>query len=385
MTMRPDQVRSRLTATAFAFRGYNVTNLGRTPELLEHPAYGPIVDLALRDGSALASTALGRPVDLVNRVRERRETQDLTTYAEDVTLIVAVSLVQLRLLEQFFGVSLRGARLTFGHSLGEASALIATGMYGRDDLLGVLLALADDSVALAADVTMGILFSRGPILDLAAVQRLCVEINQKGKGVIGVSACLSPNCVLLLGAQDTIERFRARMSERLPAPISLRKHGGRWPPMHTPITWQRCLPDRAAVLLQTVPGGLTAPAPTLLSSVTGKASFNDYNSRELLHRWVDQPQQLWEQIVQTLNAGVRTMIHVGPAPNLIPATFKRIGDDIRGQQAGYSPSSLGLRAIAQVMSRPWLAQLLPSCASLLRAPYIEHLILEDWLLEQKVG
>ena len=29
---------------AFAFRGYNVTNLGRTPELLEHPAYGPIVE-----------------------------------------------------------------------------------------------------------------------------------------------------------------------------------------------------------------------------------------------------------------------------------------------------------------------------------------------------
>jgi hypothetical protein len=27
---------------AFAFRGYNLTNLGRTPELLAHPAFGPV-------------------------------------------------------------------------------------------------------------------------------------------------------------------------------------------------------------------------------------------------------------------------------------------------------------------------------------------------------
>jgi [acyl-carrier-protein] S-malonyltransferase len=34
----------RLGYTAFAFRGYNTTNLGRTSELLAHPAYGPVVE-----------------------------------------------------------------------------------------------------------------------------------------------------------------------------------------------------------------------------------------------------------------------------------------------------------------------------------------------------
>ncbi|MBL8797261.1 MAG: ACP S-malonyltransferase [Planctomycetia bacterium] len=385
MTIRPEQFRGRLPATAFAFRGYNVTNLGRTPELLEHAAYGPIVETALREGSKLAADVLGRPIDLVERVRRRRETHDLGTYAEDVTLIVSASLAQLRVLDQCFGVPFSGAKLTFGHSLGEASALIATGMYRMEDLLRVLLSLTDDSVALAEDVTMGILFSRGPILDLGAVQRLCVEINQQGRGTMGVSSHLSPNCVLLLGAGDTLDQFRQHMPERLPPLVSLRKHGGRWPPLHTPITWQRYLPNRAAVLLQTAPGGLTAPTPPLLSGVTGKASFNDYNSRELLRRWVDETQQLWEQMVQTINAGVQTIVHVGPAPNLIPATFKRLADDIRGAQKGYSPSSLGLRAIAQVMRRPWLAQLLPAYAGLLRVPFIEHLVLEDWLLEQQVA
>jgi [acyl-carrier-protein] S-malonyltransferase len=32
----------------------------------------------------------------------------------------------------------------------------------------------------------------------------------------------------------------------------------------------------------------------------------------------------------------------------------------------------------------WLTRLLPSKAALLRAPHVEHLNLEDWLLEQEV-
>ena len=45
----------RLGFTAFAFRGYNTTNLGRTTELLAHPAYGPIVERYLVEASAICS------------------------------------------------------------------------------------------------------------------------------------------------------------------------------------------------------------------------------------------------------------------------------------------------------------------------------------------
>ena len=33
-----DDLKKRISTTAIAFRGYDVTNLGRSPELLEHPA-----------------------------------------------------------------------------------------------------------------------------------------------------------------------------------------------------------------------------------------------------------------------------------------------------------------------------------------------------------
>lgn len=384
-SISPNQLKAQVGSTAFAFRGYNITNLGRTPELLAHPAYGPLVEAALNEGADVCSEVLGRPVDLAARVRARRETTDLSSYAEDVALIVAVELAQLRLLEHFFDIPVKEARLAFGYSLGEPAALIAAGVYEMRDLLRIPLSLAEDSAALAHDVTLGVLFSRGPALDQTAVKRLCLEISNKGKGVISISAYLSPNCVLLLGQEDTLDRFKEALGDALPDPAYLRKNLHRWPPLHTPITWQRAIPNRAAVLLQTLPGGFRAPSLPLLSSVTGRASYDDHNSRELLHRWIDHPQRLWNLVYQTLAAGVETVVHVGPAPNLIPATFRRLSDDVRGQLAGYSPGRLGLRAVSHIVRRPWLAQRLPSRAALLRAPFLRHINLEDWLLEQTVS
>src|SRR5262249_45787609 len=163
----------RLGSTAFAFRGYNVTNLGRTPELLAHPLYGSTVESHLREASQLCADVVKRPVDLVTRVRERRETASLQDYAEDVAMITAVELSHLRLLEQFHGIALDKGRLAFGYSLGECVALMAAGVYRMCDLLPAALAVADDCAELANEVTLAVLFSRGPVLDVDLVRRLC--------------------------------------------------------------------------------------------------------------------------------------------------------------------------------------------------------------------
>ena len=76
------------------------------------------------------------------------------------------------------------------------------------------------------------------------------------------------------------------------------------------------------------------------------------------------------------------LVHVGPDPNLIPATFKRLSDNVEAQLTGYSPGKLSKRVVSHLVRRPWLTKLLPSRTALLRAPFIEHVILEDWLLEQ---
>ena len=77
MLYRPIPLPESLPTTAFAFRGYDVANLGRTPELLDHPAYGPVIESALREGSEAAemtnvSKATARALTARSR-RSRRQ------------------------------------------------------------------------------------------------------------------------------------------------------------------------------------------------------------------------------------------------------------------------------------------------------------------------
>lgn len=117
------ELKSRISQTAFALRGYNVTNLGRSHELLTHAAYGDIVRKYLQQASQICSDVTHRRVDLVSRVLHQRETS-LKTYTDAICLIIAMELAQLDLLKEFFGVDYKQANLMYGYSLGEIGAVI---------------------------------------------------------------------------------------------------------------------------------------------------------------------------------------------------------------------------------------------------------------------
>ena len=99
-----NSLQTKIATTAFAFRGYNTTNLGRTPELLAHPIYGRTIRRYLERGSEICAEIVGRPVDLVDAVARRQE-YGLDRYAEAVSLIVAADLAQVELLEEFHSAS----------------------------------------------------------------------------------------------------------------------------------------------------------------------------------------------------------------------------------------------------------------------------------------
>ncbi len=374
--MEPKELKERLETAAFAFRGYNVTNLGRSPELLAHPAYGPVLRECLNSASSVCADVIRKPVDLVGRV-ERREEASLDEYGEAVALIMAIEQAQVRILGEQFGIELKGAQFTLGYSLGEITAVAMSGVLELNEAMRVPLSLAEDCAVLAHDVSLGVLFSRGKTLPINAIRKLCLEVNQAGQGVIGISAILSPNSLILMGQGDTIDRFQAKTRE-FPDRMSLRKHDHKYPPMHTPIVWQRNICDRAAVLMQTLRGGLTAPEPKVLSLVTGKCSYTDINARQILQDWTDHPQLLWDAVYEILRSDVDLVIHVGPEPNIIPATFTRLKDNVETETKG----KVGMRALTAVVHHPWIKRLLPERSALLRAPMIEQLVLEDWLLAQ---
>jgi len=376
----PTSLVENIADTALAFRGYNLTNLGRTAELLAVPAYQKIVSEQLQRFSEVCQECTSKHTDLERRVIEDSE-PGLEHYAEAIAVVMAVEVAQLRLLHEVHQIDTRNARLSFGYSLGELTAVGCGGMFAIEDMIRVPLAMASDSVELAKNITMGVLFSRGPIIDETDVDRLCLQITAEGRGTIGVSAELSPNTYLLIGQNETIRRFKEVMHDLLPHRAHLRINSNRWPPMHTPIVRQRNLADRASVIMETVSGGFTPPCPPVLSLVTGEMSYDDHSARDVLRRWIDHPQRLWDAVDETLALGVESIVHVGPKPNVIPATFRRLSENVQQQTTGGSLGSLGMRAVSGLARRPWLASLLPARASLLRAPFVEHIILEDWLLE----
>lgn len=374
-----DVLKSRLSNSALAFRGYNVTNLGRSYELLTHPTYGSTVEAVLKEASEVCADIIHQPVDLVQRVRHRNEAE-LDAYGEALALVVAMECAQLRLLSEFHGIDYHDARVSLGFSLGEISALVAGGVFEMKDALRIPLAMAADCAELAADVTMGVVFSRGELISMEKVTEVCLHLNAENQGVIGVSAHLSPNSFLVIGTSDIVRRFKNHLSEILPHRIYLRVNEHRWPPLHTPIVWQRNVPNRSGVMLHTLPGGFTRPHPQVLSMVTGKLSYHDFNSREIIGRWIDHTQLLWDVVYELLLLGIETIVHIGPEPNIIPATFERLAANVEAQTSG----SRRMRALSAVIRRPWLQSLLPRRAALLRAPLIRHVILEDWLLSTDV-
>lgn len=374
--MTPLELQHRLTRTAFAFRGYNVTNLGRSAELLTHPQYGPVVRNSLDHASRVCAEMVGRQVDLADRVASRQETT-LESYAEAIAIIVAMERAQLECLSQFFAIQYDQSQLSFGYSLGEIAAVAASGVISWEDSLRIPLSLASDCATLANNVHLGILFSRELLLPVNAVRQLCLEINEEGRGVVAMSARLSPNSVLMMGQQDTLDRFKARMHTQVSEHVNLRRHSAVFPPLHTPIVWERSIPARAGLLMHTMRVLNPTPNPPVFSLVTSRANYGLLSVRETLQQWTDHPQMLWDAVQETLVQGTELVVHVGPEPNLIPATYKRLRDNVQL----VTKARFDLRAVQVMLRGSWLTGLLPERAALLRAPMIEHLILEDWLLE----
>jgi [acyl-carrier-protein] S-malonyltransferase len=168
----------------------------------------------------------------------------------------------------------------------------------------------------------------------------------------------------------------ANAKDSLNVRVHLRKNDYKWPPVHTPLVWQKQISNRAAQRMHTMPLASAASRPRVFSLVTGDYGYTSLDTRELLSKWTDHPQRLWDGVYETLASGVTTVLHVGPAPNIIPATFKRLSADVISQ----TQESRSLRALSAAVRRQWLRRLLPERTALLRAPYIEHIMLEDWLL-----
>lgn len=374
----------RLTDTTpqtLAFRGYNQANLGRTPELFAVDAYRSTIEGWLRWADRLCAEHADLKTDLVARV-ERREEPPPSRYAEAVALVFATEMAQLQLAREAHGLQIAKARFSFGYSLGELVALAAGGFVSPEKVLSVPLALADDCARLAANAQLAVIFSRRKALPFLELASACEQLSD-AENAIAISAVLSPNSVLVIGQGDRLQRL-PRVFPALRG-VRIHPHTGVWPPLHTPLVRQQGVCDRARQMIASAMLGAGGPSPPVFSLVTGRVEYRDGAPREVLAKWIDHPQQLWSGVKAVLASDVQRVLHVGPAPNVIPATFSRLAENVRQQTAAATARGMGLRTVQSIVDRRWLAALLPADASLLRAPKLQHIVLEDWLLAHAPG
>jgi len=367
---------------AVAFRGYNTTNIGRTVELLEHPDIGPHLKKRLTVAQEHYADLMGKKVDYFQILRSGR-TSTLETYTEDLALIVAIELAQWDTLIDLLGDQKENIDVVMGYSLGEVTATIVAGLFTYEDAMKPILTLAADAAELASDVTMGILFSRGAGLELDKIKQRCEDISSQGNGIIAISTYLSPNTLLLMGQGETIDLFKKTMQDFdfLPKSVHLRKNPNHWPPLHTPILLQKHLRDRAALILQTTPFQNKEPLYPIISCVTGELAYSKPNARSIMVDWIDHPQLLWDCVHTMLVMGIEQVLHLGPEPNIFPATLTRLAENVQSQMNQPNWRSYGMRTISRWSAqRAWLTNLISRDAVLLRAPHVEQIILEDWLL-----
>jgi [acyl-carrier-protein] S-malonyltransferase len=124
--------------------------------------------------------------------------------------------------------------------------------------------------------------------------------------------------------------------------------------------------------------------PNVVSCTTGLANYDEWNSRAILADWTDHPQRIWDAIEHTLASGAELVIHVGPEPKLLTTCFDRLSHKIMKQLKMRHLDRLGSSVIPSIGKNGWLTRKLPANAVLLRAPFLQHLVLEDWLLAQDV-
>ncbi len=239
----------------------------------------------------------------------------LTLTANTQPAIVATSSALVAALRERYP-SLRAPAFAAGHSLGEYSALVASGALSLEDAVRLCRARGQamqDAVppglgAMAA--MMG--------LDARALDGICVEAAE-GE-VLSVANYNAPGQIVIAGNVAAVERATAAASARGGKAIPLKVSA----PFHCAL--MRPAADRLAPLLAEV--HVASFAFPVLANVDGAPNADPARVRELLVRQIDGPVQ-WVASVEHMAAqGVTHALEIGPG-KVLAGLVKRIAKSIK--------------------------------------------------------
>ena len=267
-----------------------------------------------REVFAEVDQALGQ--DLSGLMRDGPEDQ-LTLTENAQPALMAVSLAVVRVLDRDFGVAVDRASFVAGHSLGEYSALAASGALALADTAR-LLKLRGQAMQRAVPVGRGAMASLiGPKTDLALAEAaaqagselgVCVVANDNNNGNVVISGDKA-------AVDRAIEKAKELGARAIPLNVSA--------PFHCPLM-QPAADEMAQALASAT---IIAPRAPVVANVTARPTLDPEEIRRLLVEQVTGRVRWRESMIWLAGEGGVTRFAEAGAGKVLSGMAKRIAPD----------------------------------------------------------
>ena len=291
---------------AFVFPGQGSQSVGMLNSIAERPE----VRATLQE----ASEALGE--DVAKLIAEGpAEALSLTTNTQPVMLTAAVAFYR-----AWLAAGGPAPKVMAGHSLGEYSALVASGVISFKDAVPLVRFRAE---AMQSAVPVGIGGMAAILgLDDAIVIRVCAEASTASGGVVEAVNFNAPGQVVIAGASAAVtkacELLKAAGAKRaLPLPVSA--------PFHSSLL------QPASEKLKGYLANIEFKVPTIavINNVDVEILNDPAAIKDALVRQAAKPVR-WQETIQAIAAqGITQVVECGPGKVLAGLT-KRIHDQVTG-------------------------------------------------------
>ena len=291
---------------AFVFPGQGSQSVGMLNSISKRPE----VRTTLQE----ASEALGE--DVAKLIAEGpAEALSLTTNTQPVMLTAAVAFYR-----AWLAAGGPAPKVMAGHSLGEYSALVASGVISFKDAVPLVRFRAEAMQTAVPVGTGGMAAILG--LDDATVIKVCAEASTASGGVVEAVNFNAPGQVVIAGASDAVtkacELLKAAGAKRaLPLPVSA--------PFHSSLL------QPASEKLKGYLANIEFKVPTIpvINNVDVEILNDPVAIKGALVRQAAKPVR-WQETIQAMaGQGVAQVVECGPGKVLAGLT-KRINDQLTG-------------------------------------------------------
>ncbi|MEC0241532.1 ACP S-malonyltransferase [Paenibacillus dokdonensis] len=290
--------------TAFVFPGQGAQSVGMGKDFYEAvPASRDIIDRA--------DNALG--FSLSSLMFEGPDSELKKTYNTQPALLTASTAALAALREK--GIT---PDYVAGHSLGEYSALVASGVLSFEDAVAIVRARGEYMEAAVPGGQGAMAAVLGA--DRAALKELCRSITESGQ-LVELANINCPGQIVVSGSKEGVAAAGERVKEA---------GGKRAIPLEVSGPFHSSLMKEAALRLADKLGAVSFQEPSIpvVANVTARPAESAENIRGLLVEQVYSP-VLWEDTVAYLIAeGVDTFVEIGPG-NVLTGLIKKMDKTVK--------------------------------------------------------